>query len=611
MNVPTVDASIEVVAARDDAPVAATPDLLRHMHAYWQAANTVALGQARSSASGWPAEPRASRPADSTVVLNLVYVHLNRLIRDYELSMILVAGGRGGAAALEAQRYLEGLSVERRCATACHGDGLSRVPNPRTARHERHDPVAMPRRRKTAETGRSLLHAYGAAFESPELIVACFVEDAHAEAGLLAAGWHGNALLDAKRDGAVLPILHRGEGAPACLSDDALVSTLRAQGYEPSLVACDDSARMHQTIAETLDAMLDCIDQIQSHARSAGGALPVEQPRWPMLILQWPQGWTGPAVVDDSARTVEQDAFGFSDSSVGQQASVTSLGAWIKSRAPNACFDERGALRAELAMLTPKKSQCLGFNAYIDDGSPSAFVLPELHRYAVIVNASDDMLIEGQRVLDTCLGDLDALQDDSQSSFYFATEESLPMRLSAIAGACGGVQRASCGDDGSQKGCDDLAIQMLVADILKEWQADDKTSDPPALHACYDAFIQALEHRLTQQSARPTTREQAVPSGFNDAVESTVTPLSLPSRNDSIDAMVALKQPLDRAHAETSAGYALTRSGLESIACACGLIHSEAYACGEPQARHKRSVAEFEVDEVGDRHDAAHGSWSY
>jgi len=618
MNVSTVDESIEVVAAQDAAPVAATPDLLCRMHAYWQAANTVSL--VRDSVRHAPAtahgDPHGSSLTDSAVALNLVYVHLNRLIRDYDLSMMLVAGGRDGAAALDAQRYLESLSVERQPAIACHRDGLPCLPSRQAARQVFHEQFAMPRQRKTSQADRSLVHACGAAFESPELIVACFIEDAQAEAGMLAAGWHGNALLDPKLDGAMLPILHLGgvhacgEDAPARLSDEALVSTLRAQGYEPSLVACDDLARMHQCLAETLDAIMDCIGEIQSSARSAEGVPPTERPRWPMLILHTPRDWNGPVVADTSAGTGERDRLWPLDGSFSHLTPASSLEFWIKSSAPNECFNEHGALRAELARLAPKMSQCLGSNTYLDDGSRSALSLPERHRYAVIAKGSDDLLTEGKRVLDTCLDDLDALQGDSQSSFYFATEESLPMRLFAIAGVLGENPGVAFDDDVTEKMSDGLAIHALSNDILREWQDDCKTAGCYALPACYEAFIQALERRLKEHAARTVAMQSALPSDVRTAVQSAFGSRSLPSRDHSIEPMVAAKEPPDRAHAETSGCHALKRSGLENIACSCNRIHHEAHAFGDPGERRKRSVAEFE-DDIGNRHDAAHGRWSY
>ena len=620
MNVLSVGESIEVAPARDAAQAAVASDLQRRMHAYWQAANAVSLRQASSPdnvqrvcplADG---EPRGSSPAASAVALNLVYVHLNRLIRNYDLSMILVAGAGDCGAALDAQRYLEATSVDRRSTSAGHRDGLPRLPKRQATRHALRDQASTSGQHKTSEAGRSLLHAYGAAFESPELIVACFVEDAQAEAGTFAAGWHGNTLLDPGLDGAVLPILHLrgirscGEDAPQRLSDDALVSTLRAKGYEPWLVACEDSVSMHQRLADTLDAMQDRIGQIQSNARSARCAPPIERPRWPMLILHTPQEWTEPVVPDALAGTFERDTHPLCNGSLSHSMTAASLTTWLESNAPNECFDEHGALRAELETLAPKPSQCLGSNTYTDDGSWVPLSLPERHRYAVIVHGSDDMLLEGRRVLDTCLDDLDALQAHSQSSFYFVTEESLPMRMSAIADAF--AEKPACDGYGGEKIADGLAIHALSNDILKEWQEDYKTGGGHTLHACYDAFIEALDARLTQYAARTIEIAQAVPPDSHAVIERTFSRRPLPLWDEAIDAIVAGKEPLDRAQAEKSGCYTLKRSGLENIACSCGRLHHETHACGESHEQYKRSVAEFEIDEM-DQHDAAHARWSY
>jgi len=293
-----------------------TPDVLRKMDAYWRAANYLSVGQIylqdnpllESPLALEHVKPRLLGHWGTTPGLNLIYVHLNRLINENHLNMMYVIGPGHGGPGLVAQTYLEGSYTERYPAIERNRSGLRRLFRQFSWPHgipSHVSPEVPGSIHEGGELGYSLAHAYGAAFDNPDLIVACIIGDGEAETGALATSWHSNKFLNPVRDGAVLPILHlngfkiANPTVLARVSRQELTDLLRGYGHDPHYVEGNDPEAVHQSLAATLDAVLAQIRQIQSVARSSKKTQIPERPRWPMIVLCTPKGWTGPKFVDD------------------------------------------------------------------------------------------------------------------------------------------------------------------------------------------------------------------------------------------------------------------------------------------------------------------------
>jgi xylulose-5-phosphate/fructose-6-phosphate phosphoketolase len=287
-----------------------SPDLLRRMHAYWRAANYLSVGQIYLQDNALlelplrleHIKPRLLGHWGTTPGLNLLYVHLNRLIKENDLNMMYVIGPGHGGPGLVAQGYLEGSYTERYPAIERSRNGLHRLfrqfswPYGIPSHVSPETPGSI---HEGGELGYSLVHAYGAAFDNPDLIVSCIIGDGEAETGALAASWHSNKFLNPARDGAVLPILHlngfkiANPTILARISREELTELLRGYGYDPHFVEGDDPAIVHQCLAGTLDAILMQIRRIQGTARSRDETERMERPRWPMIVFRTPKGLDG------------------------------------------------------------------------------------------------------------------------------------------------------------------------------------------------------------------------------------------------------------------------------------------------------------------------------
>ncbi|MFI4979999.1 MAG: phosphoketolase, partial [Nevskiales bacterium] len=339
---------------------ALSPDLLRKMHAYWRAANYLSIGQIYLQDNPLLEEPlklehikpRLLGHWGTTPGLNLLYVHLNRLIKDHDLNMIYVAGPGHGGPGLVAQTYLEGSYTERYPAIERSRSGLHRLfrqfswPYGIPSHVAPETPGSI---HEGGELGYSLTHAYGAVFDNPELIVACVVGDGEAETGALAASWHSNKFLNPARDGAVLPILHlngfkiANPTLLARISREELTDLLRGYGYDPHFVEGSEPEAVHQSLANTLDTVLARIRDIQGTARA--DAKHVERPRWPMIVLRTPKGWTGPKTVDGlpTEGTWRSHQVPLAEVRTNPEH-LAQLEQWLRSYKPDELFDEQGRL---------------------------------------------------------------------------------------------------------------------------------------------------------------------------------------------------------------------------------------------------------------------------
>lgn len=336
-----------------------SPPELHSIDAYWRAANYLSVGQIylldnpllRAALTLEHIKPRLLGHWGTTPGLNFIYAHLNRVIRRDDLDMIFVAGPGHGGPAVVANTYLEGSYTELYPDVSRDITGVQRLfkqfsfPRGIPSHAAPETPGSI---NEGGELGYSLAHAYGAAFDNPDLIVACVVGDGEAETGPLAAAWHSNKFLNPVTDGAVLPILHLNGykiASPTILArigDEELASLFRGYGYEPYLVEGAEPAAVHQTMAATLDTVVERIRAIQSAARDDGE---VERPRWPMIILRTPKGWTGPREVD--GRKTE-DSWRSHQVPLAELATrpnhVRLLEEWMRSYRPEELFDEAGTL---------------------------------------------------------------------------------------------------------------------------------------------------------------------------------------------------------------------------------------------------------------------------
>ena len=376
-------------------------DDLRKMNAYWRAANYLSVGQIylmdnpllKEPLTLQHIKPRLLGHWGTTPGLNFIYVHLNRLIKKYDLNMIYITGPGHGGPGLVANTYLEGTYSEVYPNIAQNAAGMQRLfkqfsfPGGIPSHVAPETPGSI---HEGGELGYAVAHAYGAAFDNPDLIVACVVGDGEAETGPLAASWHSNKFLDPVVDGAVLPILHlngykiSNPTVLARISKEELENLFVGYGFKPYFVEGDNPEPLHQVMAATLEAALAEIHAIQQDARANGFRA---RPRWPMIIMRTPKGWTGPKVVDGQPveGSFRSHQVPLSDLPSHPER-VKMLEEWMKSYKPEELFDEKGKLLAELAELAPKGARRMGANPHTNGGLLLRdLVMPDFRQYAVQV----------------------------------------------------------------------------------------------------------------------------------------------------------------------------------------------------------------------------------
>src|SRR4051812_15788792 len=404
-----------------DQPV--DPDL-ETLDAWWRAANSLSAAQIylldnpllREPLRLEHVKPRLLGHWGTTPGLNFLYAHVNRAIVARDLSAIYVTGPGHGGPGLVANTYLEGTYTEVYPHIGFDEEGLRRLfrqfsfPGGIPSHVAPETPGSI---HEGGELGYSLVHAYGAVFDNPGLLAVCVVGDGEAETGPLAASWHSNKFLDPASDGAVLPILHlngykiANPTVLARISRDELADLLKGYGYAPRFVEGDDPAVMHEQMAATLDEVCDEIAQIQQR----GAAI---RPRWPMIVLSTPKGWTGPKVVDGLPA---EGSFRSHQVPLANLAAkpehLRQLENWMRSYRPDELFDDAGALRPELAALAPEGERRMGANPHANGGLLTRpLELPDFRDYAVDVPAPATTTSEATRVLGGFLKDVAARNPD-------------------------------------------------------------------------------------------------------------------------------------------------------------------------------------------------------
>jgi xylulose-5-phosphate/fructose-6-phosphate phosphoketolase len=493
-----------------------SPDLLRRMDAYWRAANYLSVGQIYLYGNPLlrqPLEPGHIKPRllghwGTTPGQNFIYVHLNRIIRQYELEMIYIAGPGHGGPALVGNTYLEGSYTERYPSITRDEEGLAKLfkqfsfPGGIPSHVAPETPGSI---HEGGELGYSLSHAFGAVFDNPSLMVACVIGDGEAETGPLAAGWHSNKFLNPASDGAVLPILHlngykiANPTVLARIGNAELTEYLRGCGYKPFFVEGDDPPRMHQLMATTLDTVIAEIRRIQATARTDGLR---SRPRWPMIVLRTPKGWTGPKVVDGLQ---VEGTFRAHQVPLGEvrtnPAHRSMLEQWMRSYRPEELFDAGGTLRPELAELAPEGERRMGANPHANGGLLlKDLALPDFREYAVKVPRPGAVDAEDTRVLGRFLRDVMKLNQHPRIFRLFGPDETNSNRLDAVFEATERqwVAERIAGDD-------HLAPEGGVMEVLSEhqcqgWLEGYLLTGRHGMFNSYEAFVHIVDSMFNQHA---------------------------------------------------------------------------------------------------------------
>jgi len=495
---------------------ALSSDLLRKMDAYWRAANYLSVGQIylydnpllKAPLTLDHVKPRLLGHWGTTPGLNFIYVHLNRLITQHDLNVIYVAGPGHGGPGLVANTYLEGTYSELYPSISQDEPGMKKLftqfsfPGGIPSHVAPQVPGSI---HEGGELGYSLAHAFGAAFDNPDLLVACVVGDGEAETGPLATSWHSNKFLNPVHDGAVLPILHlngykiAGPTVLARIAHDELEALFRGYGYAPHFVEGDDPATMHELMASTLDRIVVEIQSIQRDARSNGFR---KRPLWPMIVLRSPKGWTGPDSVE--GKPVE-GTFRAHQVPVAELAShpghLSILEKWMRSYRPEKLFDANGRLIAELAALAPRGERRMGANPHANGGRLLRDLrLPDFRDYAVKVTRPGAVHAESTRMQGQFIRDVLKLNADARNFRVFSPDETASNRWGAVF-----EETKRCSTAEILPGDDNLAPDGRVMEMLSEHQCEGwlegyLLTGRHGFLSSYEAFIHIVDSMFNQHA---------------------------------------------------------------------------------------------------------------
>jgi xylulose-5-phosphate/fructose-6-phosphate phosphoketolase len=491
-------------------------DLMRKMDAYWRAANYLSVGQIylydnpllKKPLTLKHIKPRLLGHFGTTPGLNFIYVHLNRIIQQYDLSIVNVTGPGHGGPGLVANTYLEGTYSEVYPNISQDEAGMKKLftqfsfPGGVPSHVAPQTPGSI---NEGGELGYALSHAYGAAFDNPDLVIACVIGDGEAETGPMATSWHSNKFLNPVHDGAVLPILHlngykiAGPTVLARIPHDELEALFHGYGYKPYFVEGDDPECMHQLMASTLDNVVADIQRIQQDSRSNGFT---ERPRWPMIILRSPKGWTGPEVVDGKAvegtfRSHQVPVTNFAK----EPKHIKMLEKWMKSYRPDELFDETGRLIPELAELAPSGERRMGANPHTNGGKLLRDLrLPDFRDYAVTVAKPGAVKAEATRTQGEFMRDVMKLNTESRNFRIFSPDETASNRWAALFEV---TKRCSTAE--ILPGDEDIASDGRVMEMLSEhqcqgWLEGYLLTGRHGFFSCYEAFIHIVDSMFNQHA---------------------------------------------------------------------------------------------------------------
>ncbi len=486
----------------------------RLLDAYWRAANYLSVGQIyllenpllREPLRIEHVKPRLLGHWGTTPGLNFLYAHLNRVIRAHDLSVLYVTGPGHGGPGLVANTYLEGTYSEVYPHVGRDEEGLKRLfrqfsfPGGIPSHVAPQTPGSI---HEGGELGYSLAHAYGAVFDNPGLLACCVVGDGEAETGPLAASWHSNKFLNPLRDGAVLPVLHLNGykiASPTVLAripQDELRRLLEGYGHAPRFVEGSDPERMHQQMAAVLDEVIEEIADIQHRARLDGDR---GRPRWPMIVLRTPKGWTGPKEVDglpaEGSFRSHQVPLADLDS---KPEHLVQLETWLRSYVPEELFDERGALRPELAALAPDGERRMGANPHANGGLLlRELEIPDFRDYAVEVPQPGASTSEATRLLGGFLRDV---VDANRENFRMVgPDETASNRLGAVFEVTDRAWESRMLATDDHLAVDGRVMEVLSEHLCQGWLEGYLLTGRHGLFNCYEAFIHIVDSMFNQHA---------------------------------------------------------------------------------------------------------------
>ncbi len=490
------------------------PDEARRLDAYWRAANYLSVGQIYLLANPLllqPLLPEHIKPRllghwGTTPGLNFIYAHMNRVIRNWDLDAIYITGPGHGGPGLVANAYLEGTYSEVYPDITPDGEGMRKLfrqfsfPGGIPSHVAPETPGSI---HEGGELGYALSHAFGAAFDNPDLVVCCVIGDGEAETGPLATSWHSNKFLSPVRDGAVLPILHLNgykidnPTVLARIPDGELRALLEGYGYDPVFVTAEEPARAHQDMARVMDQVIATIQRIQRAAREEGAT---ERPRWPMIVLRSPKGWTGPAVVDglpvEGTWRAHQVPLGEVRTNPEH---LRLLETWMRSYHPEELFDEHGSLVPELADLPPRRYRRMSANPHANGGLLLRDLsLPDFRTYGVPAESPGATSSEATRILGGFIRDV--ITANPSTFRLFGPDETASNRLGAV------FETTDRQFEGQLLATDEhQAPQGRVMEVLSEHQCEGwlegyLLTGRHGLFDCYEAFIHIIDSMFNQHA---------------------------------------------------------------------------------------------------------------
>ena len=499
---------------RHDAPLSS--ELLRKIDAYWRAANYLSVGQIYLYDNPLLREPLKPEHIKhmllghwgTTPGQNFIYVHLNRIIKKYDLNMIYISGPGHGGPAIVGQTYLEGTYSEVYPNITQDEAGLKKLftqfsfPGGIPSHVSPECPGSI---HEGGELGYSISHAFGAVFDNPDLIVACVVGDGEAETGPLATAWHSNKFLHAATDGAVLPILHLNGykiANPTILAripQTELQKLLEGYGWKPYFVEGHEPEKMHQAMAATLDTVIDEIKRIQQDARANGVT---SRPAWPMIVFKSPKGWTGPKIVDGLPveGTFRSHQVPLTDPRTNPKH-LQQLEQWFKSYKPQELFDDAGKLLPELAELAPKGDRRMGANPNANGGLLlSDLHMPDFREYAVQIPSPGSVDAEDTTVLGKFLRDIVRLNQDHRNFRVFGPDETLSNHLNALFEVTNRQWEAQTIPIDEFLAPDGRVIEVLSEHQCEGWLEGYLLTGRHGLFNCYEAFIHIVDSMFNQHA---------------------------------------------------------------------------------------------------------------
>jgi xylulose-5-phosphate/fructose-6-phosphate phosphoketolase len=490
---------------------------LELIDAWWRAANYLSVGQIylldnpllRQPLAVEHIKPRLLGHWGTTPGLNFIYAHLNRLIRERDLDMIFVTGPGHGGPALVANTWLEGSYSTRHAEVTRDAAGMARLfrqfsfPGGIPSHVSPEVPGSI---HEGGELGYSLAHAHGAAFDNPDLIVVCVIGDGEAETGALATSWHANKFLDPRGDGAVLPILHlngykiANPTVLARIPRQELDDLLSGYGYRPYYVEGDEPATMHQRMATTCDAIIEEIRKIQRRARD--GDANVQRPRWPVLVLRSPKGWTGPKRVDGQKVEGHWRSHQVPLSNVTTDpAHLAALEQWMRSYRPEELFTAEGAPRPEIAALAPHGPRRMGANPHANGGLLLQDLrLPDFRQFALEVPRPGAIQGEATRALGTVLREVFRLNAGARNFRLFGPDETASNRLGDVFEATERAWVAERDPDDVHLAPGGRVMEILSEHVCEGWLEGYLLTGRHGLFSCYEAFIHIVDSMFNQHA---------------------------------------------------------------------------------------------------------------